>query len=161
MSERVHNLGYVRGIVVERVVRDGVLACACSGKMCYVNGEVYDGHWKQDSRHGMGTYYFRNGTSFSGMWVDGLPAEKSEVLEKAFFEIPTAGSPHARGPLSLAQFRTPSVASLPDVHLHVGGSESPLSGHKLMDSDGEDAGVGFVASSSGTVEEVFQEEKDE
>lgn len=103
-----------------------------SGKMCYANGEVYDGNWRGDVRHGAGVYYFRNGSSFSGVWVAGEPEIPSEVLDKAKTEIPV---------MIPSVPRQVSVAKLPDVHLELdsgGGSVEQLFSDHVRTGDDDD-----------------------
>jgi len=38
--------------------------------MYYTNGEKYIGDWKNDLRHGIGTYYYNNGKLFEGQWIN-------------------------------------------------------------------------------------------
>ena len=36
------------------------------------NGNIYEGEWKDDNRHGQGTFYYVTGASYSGEWNNGL-----------------------------------------------------------------------------------------
>ena len=37
----------------------------------YADGAWYDGEFKNDYRHGQGTFYWTNGTKYIGSWFDG------------------------------------------------------------------------------------------
>ena len=40
------------------------------GAYYYVNGDIYEGSWKKNFRHGLGTYlYSETGTKFMGTWI--------------------------------------------------------------------------------------------
>lgn len=40
------------------------------GVYYYVNGDVYEGSWKKNCRHGMGSYlYADTNTKFMGTWI--------------------------------------------------------------------------------------------
>ena len=34
------------------------------------NGEKYDGEWKDNMKHGKGTYFYASGASYTGDWQD-------------------------------------------------------------------------------------------
>ncbi|CAF4191791.1 unnamed protein product, partial [Adineta steineri] len=36
----------------------------------YENGSRYEGEWKNQKRHGKGTFYYANGNTYTGDWVD-------------------------------------------------------------------------------------------
>jgi len=38
------------------------------GKLTYVNGDVYEGNWKNNKRNGEGTIVFQNKTTYTGRW---------------------------------------------------------------------------------------------
>ncbi|KAF0974074.1 hypothetical protein FDP41_006684 [Naegleria fowleri] len=44
------------------------------GSFTYSNGDVFEGHWEKDKKHGKGMYYFgslKSGTNFKGEWIEG------------------------------------------------------------------------------------------
>ena len=52
-----------------------------SGKFFYINGDVYDGEWKADKRHGHGTYtYADTGSRYVGSWRDGQRNGHGELI---------------------------------------------------------------------------------
>ena len=46
--------------------------------MNYVSGERYEGAFLNNKRHGEGTYYYTDGTSVTGTWVNDK-LEESQV----------------------------------------------------------------------------------
>ena len=51
-----------------------------SGLLVHHNGDVYDGQFNYDVKHGKGTYITAaTGSVFKGVWVDGLPEGEAEV----------------------------------------------------------------------------------
>ena len=36
------------------------------------DGRIYKGHWKNDKRHGRGTFIFKDGNEKSGTWRNGV-----------------------------------------------------------------------------------------
>jgi len=42
------------------------------GKMFYKNGDIYEGQWLNDKRHGKGSFIFEDGTSYVGEWRDDM-----------------------------------------------------------------------------------------
>ncbi len=42
------------------------------GVLIYANGARYEGEFKQDKYHGIGTLYFHDGSVFSGLWFEGI-----------------------------------------------------------------------------------------
>lgn len=38
--------------------------------MNYSNGDVYDGEWKNNLRHGVGICYYANGDIYEGKWEE-------------------------------------------------------------------------------------------
>ena len=51
----------------------------CKGKVTYSNGNVYEGFFKNDKRHGKGTYIYKSGTNLSGSFYEGLPSFGTET----------------------------------------------------------------------------------
>lgn len=41
------------------------------GVLLYVNGERYEGYWKNDKAHGKGTLTYAQGDKYSGDWFAG------------------------------------------------------------------------------------------
>jgi len=42
------------------------------GTMMYASGDVFEGLWKDDLKHGPGTYFYINrGKRFDGVWQEG------------------------------------------------------------------------------------------
>ena len=46
------------------------------------NGDVYDGEWKDDYEHGLGTLYPANGEPQKGIWENGTFKEGCEGLKE-------------------------------------------------------------------------------
>ena len=42
------------------------------GKFWHVDGDVFDGQWKNDKANGYGVYTHVNGAKYEGMWKDDL-----------------------------------------------------------------------------------------
>ena len=38
----------------------------CYAKFTYDGGDIYEGEWKDNNRHGQGTYYYLGNSEFSG-----------------------------------------------------------------------------------------------
>ena len=53
------------------------------GKMVWLNGNRYEGEFKNDLRHGTGKFYFADGEILNGVW------EKGELVEKEEYNLPT------------------------------------------------------------------------
>ena len=52
------------------------------GTLTYEDGEKYVGEWKNDNKHGQGTYTKANGTiAHSGEWVNDEPKTEVDLLE--------------------------------------------------------------------------------
>ena len=49
------------------------------GKCCYKNGDVYDGHWADGKRSGHGRLTSKDGSVYFGLWVDGRQHGKGEL----------------------------------------------------------------------------------
>lgn len=47
-----------------------VVARSLAGRLTYTDGCAYEGMWRSDRRHGVGTYYGINGDVFVGTFVD-------------------------------------------------------------------------------------------
>lgn len=46
---------------------------ACGkGKFFHVDGDIFEGHWKDDKANGFGTYHHVNGAKYEGEWQDDL-----------------------------------------------------------------------------------------
>ena len=43
----------------------------CVGTRTRANGDQYIGEWKDDKRHGLGTFTYSDGTSDTGIWRNG------------------------------------------------------------------------------------------
>ena len=43
----------------------------CFGSRTYAGGDKYEGEWKDDYRHGQGTYTYANGENYVGDWTTG------------------------------------------------------------------------------------------
>ena len=50
--------------------------------MIWLNGEEYNGEWKENVKHGMGKYLFHNGNVYVGEFVNGMPKDQ-EALDSA------------------------------------------------------------------------------
>ncbi len=61
---------------------------ARSGRLEYATGQVFDGHWLEDVPHGLCTYFRRNGSSFSGTFTHGQPAESIRSLLQEYLDVP-------------------------------------------------------------------------
>jgi len=42
------------------------------GKLVHVNGNVYEGHWKNDMANGRGVHCHSDGSKYDGEWIDDL-----------------------------------------------------------------------------------------
>ena len=51
----------------------------CKGNVTYSNGNVYEGFFKNDKRHGQGTFIYKSGTKLSGSFYEGLPSFGTET----------------------------------------------------------------------------------
>lgn len=40
------------------------------GRLVYANGEIYEGEFKADTAHGFGTFQHKNGIKYTGNWVN-------------------------------------------------------------------------------------------
>lgn len=40
--------------------------------MYYLNGDRYEGEWREDKQNGVGTMYYADGSEKYGNWVDGV-----------------------------------------------------------------------------------------
>lgn len=36
----------------------------------YINGDIYDGNWKDDKKNGNGVYKWKNGNVYKGFYID-------------------------------------------------------------------------------------------
>ena len=52
------------------------------GKMVYGSGDIYDGHWQKDTRHGHGRYTWVNGDEYVGIGVLGKKWQRQDSLSK-------------------------------------------------------------------------------
>lgn len=42
---------------------------ACGkGKFFHVDGDIFEGHWRDDKANGFGTYHHVNGAKYEGEW---------------------------------------------------------------------------------------------
>ena len=39
------------------------------GRLTYENGEIYEGWWENDVKHGFGMFVHSDGTKYTGEWV--------------------------------------------------------------------------------------------
>ena len=46
----------------------------CKGNISYSSGNIYDGFFKNNKRHGKGTYIWKNGDKFTGTYYNGDPS---------------------------------------------------------------------------------------
>ena len=47
----------------------------------YVNGDRYEGEWKEHQRHGQGTYYYaETGSKYVGLWRKGKMTGHGEII---------------------------------------------------------------------------------
>ena len=46
----------------------------CKGKITYSNGDIYNGFFKTNKRHGKGTFIWKNGEKFTGTYFNGNPS---------------------------------------------------------------------------------------
>ena len=51
----------------------------CKGRMSYGGGNTYIGFFKNNKRHGQGTYVYKNGTKLTGTFYKGLPSYGTET----------------------------------------------------------------------------------
>ena len=51
----------------------------CKGRMSYGDGDTYIGFFKNNKRHGQGTYVYKNGTKLTGTFYKGLPSYGTET----------------------------------------------------------------------------------
>jgi len=51
----------------------------CKGKVTYSNGDVYEGSFKNNKRHGQGTYIYKDGGKLSGSFYEDLPSFGTET----------------------------------------------------------------------------------
>jgi radial spoke head protein 1 len=55
------------------------------GVYFYVNGDKYEGEWKEHLRHGQGTYtYNETGSKYVGLWRKGKMTGHGEIIHKNF-----------------------------------------------------------------------------
>lgn len=47
-----------------------VFLCLSTGKFTHVDGDIYEGEWKEDKACGVGTYKHFNGAKYEGQWLD-------------------------------------------------------------------------------------------
>ena len=51
------------------------------GKFYYVNGDIYDGEWKDHVRHGLGSYTYADTAScYVGLWKNGQRDGQGELI---------------------------------------------------------------------------------
>lgn len=50
------------------------------GYMQYINGEKYEGSWKNGHKNGHGKWYYLNGSYFDGDWVENVICGKGNCL---------------------------------------------------------------------------------
>lgn len=50
------------------------------GIYCYINGDTYEGEWRDHVRHGKGTYICKDGTKYIGQWRKGKMHGSGEVI---------------------------------------------------------------------------------
>jgi hypothetical protein len=70
------------------------------GRQKYEHGDVYEGEWTADKKHGRGTYTFREGGSYEGAWVDGRQEGRGEhtlANDDVYDGEWRAGAKHGRG----------------------------------------------------------------
>lgn len=63
-----------------RVSINNVRALAGNGTLHYVNGEKYEGQWKNNFAHGHGSITFAGGDKYVGDWVDGKKTGVGELF---------------------------------------------------------------------------------
>jgi radial spoke head protein 1 len=51
------------------------------GRAYYVNGDIYEGYYRNGLRHGAGTYYYKKGHKYEGQWKEN---QKSGVGKMTF-----------------------------------------------------------------------------
>jgi len=58
------------------------------GKYTFADGDVYEGNWKDGKRHGEGKMTYADGSVYEGNWKDGKPNRKSfaKVLVSEVFK---------------------------------------------------------------------------
>ena len=67
------------------------MAVSGKGIFFYKNGNRYEGEWKNDKRHGLGTLYVlveqenKLRVQYSGVWTDDKPCVSSSSSFSAFF----------------------------------------------------------------------------
>lgn len=73
------------------------------GTMTYGNNNVYEGHWESDVRCGMGTLFFTDkGRRFDGLWMNDSPKAGS------YSEIDVS-PPGASGTLPILELHSPGA----------------------------------------------------
>lgn len=55
--------GKYYGVCLDNKIRNGL------GKMEYKNGDIYEGHWENDKKHGEGEFTSENFT-YRGVWFE-------------------------------------------------------------------------------------------
>jgi hypothetical protein len=66
--------------------------------MMYANGDVYEGTWANDVKHGPGTFFYMSrGKRFDGVWQEGV-AKAGSYSE---IHAPPAGTPGSLPPSEL------------------------------------------------------------
>ncbi len=53
----------------------------------HANGDVYDGEWQSDKRHGHGMYTYKSGSVYVGQWKDGVEHGEGSVKYKRGGEV--------------------------------------------------------------------------
>lgn len=46
----------------------------------HVDGDIFEGEWKEDKANGFGIYTHVNGAKYEGFWVDDLQHGKGEEI---------------------------------------------------------------------------------
>lgn len=57
----------------------------------HVDGDIFDGEWKDDKANGFGTYTHVNGAKYSGFWMDDLQHGKGVEICRILIFISSRG----------------------------------------------------------------------
>jgi hypothetical protein len=52
------------------------------GVLTYVNGERYEGQWKDDKEHGKGTRTYINGDRYVGEWAEAMKHGVAQTIKE-------------------------------------------------------------------------------
>lgn len=61
--------------------------------MLFANGEVYDGEWANGVQHGLGVFYYKDGSMAKGRWEHGAPVETLGDILAQYDGLPSPVAP--------------------------------------------------------------------